>query len=115
MQLPPDMPEDKMDNRILKVCLGLQKDYPEEQTILVTKDMLLRIKAQMLSITAQDYTTDRIAKKEEQYSGRMEVYVEEEHFKELKKKRNQTGIYLSNGRRWDSSSSHAGDESVSVS
>ena len=64
MQLPPDMPEDKMDNRILKVCLGLQKDYPEEQTILVTKDMLLRIKAQMLSITAQDYTTDRIAKKE---------------------------------------------------
>ena len=52
MQLPPDMPEDKMDNRILKVCLGLQKDYPEEQTILVTKDMLLRIKAQMLSITA---------------------------------------------------------------
>lgn len=86
MQLPPDMPEDKMDNRILKVCLGLQKDYPEEQTILVTKDMLLRIKAQMLSITAQDYTTDRIAKKEEQYSGRMEVYVEEEHFKELKKK-----------------------------
>ena len=33
MQLPPDMPEDKMDNRILKVCLGLQKDYPEEQTI----------------------------------------------------------------------------------
>ena len=62
MQLPPDMPEDKMDNRILKVCLGLQKDYPEEQTILVTKDMLLRIKAQMLSITAQDYTTDRIAR-----------------------------------------------------
>ena len=43
MQLPKDMPEDKMDNRILKVCLGLQKDYPEEQTILVTKDMLLRI------------------------------------------------------------------------
>ena len=26
MQLPKDMPEDKMDNRILKVCLGLQKE-----------------------------------------------------------------------------------------
>ena len=86
MQLPKDMPEDKMDNRILKVCLGLQKDYPEEQTILVTKDMLLRIKAQMLSITALGLIHRQIAKKEEQYSGRMEVYVEEEHFKELKKK-----------------------------
>ena len=84
--LPTDMPDDKMDNRILKVCLGLQRDHPEEQIILVTKDMLLRIKAQMLSVTAQDYTTDRIPKKEEQYSGRLEVYVEEEHFKELNKK-----------------------------
>ena len=86
IELPTDMPEDKMDNRILKVCLGLQKDYPEGQIILVTKDMLLRIKAQLLSITAQDYTTDRILKEEEQYSGRLEVYVEEDHFKELKKK-----------------------------
>ena len=43
MELPSDMPEDKMDNRILKVCLGLQKDFPKEQTILVTKDILLRI------------------------------------------------------------------------
>lgn len=86
IELPTDMPEDKMDNRILKVCLGLQNDYPERQIILVTKDMLLRIKAQMLSVTAQDYTTDKILKEEEPYSGRMEVYVEEEHFKELKKK-----------------------------
>lgn len=86
MELPVDMPEDKMDNRILKVCLGLQKEYSDEKTILVTKDILLRIKAQMLSITAQDYTTDRIVRQEEQYSGRMEVFVEEDHFKELKKK-----------------------------
>ena len=86
VELPVDMPEDKMDNRILKVCLGLQKDREKEQTILVTKDILLRIKAQMLSIVAQDYTTDRIVTQDEQYTGRMEVYVEEEHFKELKKK-----------------------------
>lgn len=86
IELPEDMPEDKMDNRILKVCMGLQKDYPTEQIVLVTKDMLLRIKAQMLSIPAQDYTTDRTLKGEEQYSGRLEVYAEEEYFKEFKKK-----------------------------
>lgn len=83
--LPLDMPEDKMDNRVLKVCLGLQKDNPTEQVILVTKDILLRIKAQMLSVISQDYTTDRILQ-EEQYSGRLEVYAEEEHFKEFKNK-----------------------------
>lgn len=48
--------------------------------------MLLRIKAQMLSITAEDYTTDRILQEEEQYSGRLQVYAEEEYFKEFKKK-----------------------------
>lgn len=48
-----------MDNRILKVCLGLHHDYPSETIILVTKDIMLRIKAQMLAIISQDYTTDR--------------------------------------------------------
>lgn len=75
-----------MDNRILKVCLGLQHDYPERQIILVTKDILLRIKSQMLAITAQDYTADRLQSNQEQYSGRMEVFVEEDAFKGFKKK-----------------------------
>lgn len=88
VELPQDMPEGKMDNRILKVCLGLYHDYPSETIILVTKDIMLRIKAQMLSIISQDYTTDRSIREEEQYSGRDTVYVEEEHFKDLKK----TGI-----------------------
>lgn len=88
VELPQDMPEGKMDNRILKVCLGLHRDYPSETIILVTKDIMLRIKAQMLSIVSQDYTTDRSIREEEQYSGRDTVYVEEDHFKDLKK----TGI-----------------------
>lgn len=87
VELPPDMPDSKMDNRILKVCLGLKRDCPSEQVILVTKDIMLRIKAQMLSVVAQDYTTDRILQEdEEQYSGRITVYAEEEYFKEFKKK-----------------------------
>lgn len=90
VELPQDMPEGKMDNRILKVCLGLHCDYPSETIILVTKDIMLRIKAQMLSIISQDYTTDRSIREEEQYSGRDTVYVEEDHFKDLKK----TGIKL---------------------
>ena len=36
VQLPPDLPEAHMDNRILKVCLGLM-DRGEQPVILVTK------------------------------------------------------------------------------
>ena len=50
--LPEDMPDSKSDNRILKVCRGVADANQEVQTILVTKDILLRIKAQILGITA---------------------------------------------------------------
>lgn len=73
------------DNRILKVCLGLSRDR-SEQVILVTKDILLRIKAQILGICAEDFTTEQVFDHEKQYKGRTEVYVPEEIFKEFKKK-----------------------------
>ena len=53
IQLPEGFPEHKNDNRILKVCLGLAER--EAPLILVTKDILVRIKAQMLNIEAEDY------------------------------------------------------------
>ena len=46
----------------------------------------LRIKAQMLRITAQDYTTDQVSEEHSQYTGRTEVFAEEDFFKEFKKK-----------------------------
>lgn len=85
VELPPDLPEHKSDNRILKVCLGLSKDN-SKQVILVTKDILLRIKAQLLGIYAEDFTTEQVAGHEEQYLGRKEVFVSEELFKDFKKK-----------------------------
>ena len=85
VELPPDLPEYKSDNRILKVCVGLTEDK-EEKVILVTKDILLRIKAQLLGIQAEDFLTEQVSGHEEQYSGRKEVYVPEEIFKDFKKK-----------------------------
>lgn len=85
VELPEDLSSEKADNRILKVCAGLSREH-EEQVILVTKDILLRIKAQILGICAEDFTTDQVLEHENQYSGRREVYVPEERFKELKKK-----------------------------
>ena len=85
IQLPPDFHEHKQDNRILKVCKGLAEDA-EEPVILVTKDILLRIKAQLLGLRAEDFTTEQVAEEETQYRGRVEVFVPEEVFREFKKK-----------------------------
>lgn len=85
VSLPEDLAAEVPDNRILKVCLGLSRDR-SEHVILVTKDILLRIKAQILGICAEDFTTEQVFDHEKQYKGRTEVYVPEEIFKEFKKK-----------------------------
>lgn len=85
VQLPPDLPETKSDNRILKVCLGLSKEH-REQVVLVTKDILLRIKAQIIGIRAEDFLTEQVLGHDAQYRGRICVYAPEENFKDFKKK-----------------------------
>ena len=83
--LPSDLPETKSDNRILKVCLGLSQEK-SEQVVLVTKDILLRIKAQIIGIKAEDFQTEQVLGHEAQYRGRISVYVSEDHFRDFKKK-----------------------------
>lgn len=86
VELPEDLPEDKADNRILKVCLGLKQTLAKKsQVILVTKDLVLRIKAQMLDVRAEDFTTEQITVDDTQYIGRTEAYIPEEKVKEFKK------------------------------
>jgi len=84
ISLPKDLPESKMDNRILQVCKGLSQN--EDKVILVTKDILLRIKAQILGLLTEDFTTEQVAVEHAQYAGRTEVFVAEEIFKDFKKK-----------------------------
>lgn len=101
VKLPEHLPEDKMDNRILKVCKGLMDS--QERVILVTKDILLRMKAQILGIEAQDYMAEQVSAEHEQYTGRLECYVPEEKFKDFKKKGIPVGcVYLVNeyGQSW---------------
>ena len=61
VELPQDIPDDKPDNRILKVCKGLAETEKEGQVILVTKDIVLRLKAQILGIRAEDFERERIS------------------------------------------------------
>ena len=82
--LPDGFKEDKNDNRILKVCKGILSK--EEPVILVTKDIVVRIKAQLMGIQAEDFTTEQAPVSEKQYTGREDVYVLEEKFEHFKKK-----------------------------
>ena len=71
--LPEGMHPESRDNRILKVCKGLLDEG--EAVTLVTRDIVARIKAQMMGIPAEDFTTDQAPAPVEQYTGRAAVYV----------------------------------------
>ena len=86
VELPPDIPDDKPDNRILKVCKGLAETEKEGQVILVTKDIVLRLKAQILGIRAEDFERECVSDDDALYTGRTEAYFPEEKVKEFKKK-----------------------------
>jgi PhoH-like ATPase len=49
-----------VDNRILSLAASIQKAQPKNATILVSKDINLRIKADALGLAAEDYETDRV-------------------------------------------------------
>lgn len=83
----PERWNDSCDNRILKVCKGHNgsenKKLPSEKGILVTQDEIMAIKADMIGIEAQSYTTDQVSEYSKQYTGRKEVYVTDSGFQDL--------------------------------
>ena len=60
-RLPPELREERGDNRILAVAVDLMESQKEMPVILVTKDTNLRIKADALGLAAQDYESDKVA------------------------------------------------------
>ena len=49
-----------VDSRIVSLAMAIQKASPRIKTILVSKDINLRVKANALGLDAEDYETDRI-------------------------------------------------------
>ena len=48
------------DHRILAITLFVKNKFPDRKTVLVTKDINLRMKAKSLGLTAEDYKSDKI-------------------------------------------------------
>jgi PhoH-like ATPase len=74
--LPPELRTDRGDNRILAVALDL-KSRSDKMVILVTKDTNLRIKADAIGLTAEDYESDKVSL-EDLYSGTTQVFLPRE-------------------------------------
>jgi PhoH-like ATPase len=63
-----------VDNRILAMASNVQKAQPKNATILVSKDINLRIKADAVGLQAEDYETDRVFIKD-LYTGMVDLNV----------------------------------------
>ncbi len=58
--LPDTLPGNTPDNNILGTALALQNEFDKRIVIVVSKDINLRIKAAVLGIRAEDYSSDRV-------------------------------------------------------
>lgn len=75
-----DMFDEKSnDNRIIAVALNLLLEENMKQdskpVILVSKDALMRVKADAIGIQAEDFLSDRVITSDHIYSGYLESYV----------------------------------------
>lgn len=56
----PSLPGATPDNSILGTAIALRDEHPEVSTVVVSKDINLRIKARVLGIRAEDYLDDMV-------------------------------------------------------
>lgn len=71
--LPAGLKKDIMDNRILATAKQVADSFKDKKTIIVTKDINMRIKADSMGLCAEDYSTDSV-QISDLYSG---IYVKE--------------------------------------
>jgi PhoH-like ATPase len=74
-RLPPELREERGDNRILAVAVDVKEQEANLPIIFVTKDTNLRIKADAIGLVAEDYESDKVAI-EELYQGYLELDAE---------------------------------------
>ena len=82
--LPQGLDPNSRAGRVLKVCRGLMDEGTP--ATLVSRDMVARIRAQMMEVPAEDFITDRLPDGAQPYTGRAEVYISDSLLTAFKKK-----------------------------
>lgn len=71
--------ENTNDNAIIAVAHQLKEENPDAEVIMVSKDTLVRIKSDIVSVRAEDYQHDKVVSSEDElYKGFSTMYVEDE-------------------------------------
>ena len=86
--MPPHWDKANADNRILQVCKGLAESG--NQTILVSRDTNMRVKASILNIQAEDFRNDKVSSIDQQYTGRIVAYTSSDIINDFHKDDAQT-------------------------
>ena len=74
----------RLDTRILQTCIGVKNEISsDEMVVLVSKNVALRMKAEMLGIRAQTFRDELLPEFSEQYTGRKEICISDELIKEF--------------------------------
>jgi len=80
--IPGETFENKADNRILMTAIALSNEDPSASVELGSKDINLRIKADVFGINAKDYEPEKVSF-EEMYTGHADVTVTSEQINEF--------------------------------
>jgi PhoH-like ATPase len=70
------------DLAILRIARETQAKWPESRTLIVTKDINLRIRANAMGLLAEDYATDRVGLAD-LYTGRVELRAPPQRIEQL--------------------------------
>jgi PhoH-like ATPase len=84
--LPEGWDKGKPDNRILRVCKAIAGER-KEKAILVTNDISMRLKADIIGIRAEEYRTEKAPAPDEQYKGRRDITVPEKILELLRREK----------------------------
>lgn len=79
VKLPYNWDISEADHRLLQVCLY----YKDKNIRLITNDIILRIKADMLNIPVEEFKTSLAPQENLQYTGRDEAYLLDDDFNDF--------------------------------
>lgn len=63
------------DNQILATAVGIREENDDHKVVIVSKDINMRVKAEALGLSAEDYRADQIVEPSEMYTGHTELRV----------------------------------------
>lgn len=89
-QLQEIFVEKTNDNRILAVAMNLSSEEKKKENgrsvILVSKDVLVRVKADAIGLQSEDFLNDRVVDIDHIYTGFIEIYINGDHLSQLYEK-----------------------------